>query len=237
VSKREDRGGTVGTIDAVVFDLDGVLIDSEPVWEDVRRAYVAERGGRWLPDSQQRLMGMSTWEWARYLAEELGVGEPPAAVAQAVIGRMAQRYATGPPLLPGAVEVARRIARRWPVGLASSSPRRLIDEVLKRTGLASAFSATCSTEEVDRGKPAPDVYLAVAGRLNVAATNCVAVEDSSNGVRSAASAGMVVIAIPRPAYPLDDSARALAAQVLSDLDELPAAFHRLGSPGQRRSEG
>jgi HAD superfamily hydrolase (TIGR01509 family) len=217
-------------IDAVVFDLDGVLIDSEPVWEEVRRAYVAERNGRWLPDSQQRLMGMSTGEWARYLAEELGVGESPAAVANAVIGRMAQRYATGLPLLPGAVEVVRRVAARWPLGLASSSPRELIDEVLKATGLVSVFSATCSTEEVDRGKPSPDVYLAVADRLNVAASNCAAIEDSSNGLRSAASAGMTVIAIPRPSYPPDDSALALAAQVLSGLDELPAVLHRLARP-------
>jgi HAD superfamily hydrolase (TIGR01509 family) len=217
----------VRTIDAVVFDLDGVLIDSEPVWEEVRRAYVAERNGRWLPDSQQRLMGMSTGEWARYLADELEVGESPETVASAVIRRMAERYATSLPLLPGAVEVVRQVADRWPLGLASSSPRELIDEVLKTTGLASAFSATCSTEEVNRGKPAPDVYLAVADRLNVAASNCAAVEDSSNGLRSAASAGMNVIAIPRGAYPADATALALAAQVLSDLDELPAALDGL----------
>jgi HAD superfamily hydrolase (TIGR01509 family) len=225
----------VPTIDAVVFDLDGVLIDSEPVWEEVRKAYVAERGGRWLPDSQRRMMGMSTQEWARYIAGELGVGEPPAAVAEAVIGRIAQRHATSLPLLPGAVEVVRRLAGERPLGLASSSPRVVIDEVLRAAGLASLFSATRSTEEVGRGKPAPDVYLAVADRLEVAAASCVAVEDSSNGLRSAAAAGMTVIAIPHPRYPPDGDALALATRVLSGLDELPAAVHQLADPDREGS--
>jgi HAD superfamily hydrolase (TIGR01509 family) len=210
-------------IDAVVFDLDGVLIDSEPVWEQVRRGYVAELGGRWLPDSQQRLMGMSTPEWARYLSDELGVGRDSDQVATDVVDRMARRYDEELPLLPGAVDAVRRAASRWPLGLASSSPRRLIDTVLAVAGLASSFAATVSTEEVPRGKPAPDVYLAVASKLGVAPTACLAVEDSSNGLRSARAAGMRVVAVPRPEYPPQADALALAERVVAHLDDLDLA--------------
>lgn len=206
--------------DAVIFDLDGVLIDSEPVWEQVRRAYVAEAGGRWLPDSQQRLMGMSTAEWARYLSVDLGVGRPPEVVAADVIDRMARRYEQELPLLPGAVEAVCRAGDQWPLGLASSSPARLIGAVLEATGLAHRFAVTMSTEEVPRGKPAPDVYLAVAGKLAVAPGTCVAVEDSSNGLRAAHAAGMRVVAVPHPAYPPQPDALALADLVLAGLDEL-----------------
>jgi HAD superfamily hydrolase (TIGR01509 family) len=209
-----------GPAAAVAFDLDGVLIDSEPVWEEVRRAYVAEHGGRWRPDSQRRLMGMSTSEWAGYLSRELGVERPPEEVAAEVLDRMAERYRQWPPLLPGAVDAVRRLAGRWPLGLASSSSRGLIDLVLRASGLAGSFAATLSTEEVPRGKPAPDVYLEVARRLDVDPGACVAVEDSSNGVRSAAAAGMRVIAIPTERYPLDDDAAATASLTLRRLDEL-----------------
>jgi HAD superfamily hydrolase (TIGR01509 family) len=207
---------------AVVFDLDGVLIDSEPVWEEVRRAYVAEHGGHWQPDSQRRLMGMSTQEWARYLSGELGVGLPPEEVARGVVERMAQRYHRELPLLPGAVDAVRRMAARWTLGLASSSPRSLIDRLLAEAGLAGEFAVTLSTEEVERGKPAPDAYLTVADRLGVEPGSCAAVEDSSNGLRSAAAAGMVVLAVPHPRYPPDPDALALADRVLANLDDLTA---------------
>jgi HAD superfamily hydrolase (TIGR01509 family) len=207
-------------VDAVVFDLDGVLIDSEPVWEEVRRAYVVEHGGQWQPDTQRRLMGMSTQEWASYLSEELGVRQPPEEVARGVVERMVQRYHTALPLMPGAVEAVRRLAAHWPLGLASSSPRSLIDHVLAEAGLGSAFAVTLSTEEVARGKPAPDAYLTVAEKLGIAPARCAAVEDSSNGLRSAAAAGMVVIAVPHPRYPPDPDALALAERVLSTLDDL-----------------
>jgi HAD superfamily hydrolase (TIGR01509 family) len=212
-----------GGVAAVAFDLDGVLIDSEPVWEEVRRAYVDEAGGRWLPEAQRRLMGMSTAEWSAYLSRDLGVGRPPETGAAEVLDRMAERYRHGPPLLPGAVEAVERLAARWPLGLASSSSRALIDLVLDVGGLAGRFRATVSTEEVPRGKPAPDAYLEVAARLGADPKACVAVEDSSNGVRSAAAAGMRVVAIPSPRYPLDDDASAAAAAVLGGLDELTVA--------------
>ncbi len=155
-------------IEAVVFDLDGVLIDSEPVWERVRRGLVSERGGHWAADAQKKLMGMSTPEWARYLSEDLGVGLPPGEVAELVTDRMAASYREHLPLLPGAVEAVRRLAARWPLGLASSAPAVLIETVLESAGLRPDFQVTMSTEQVPRGKPAPDIYLAVADRLGVA---------------------------------------------------------------------
>jgi HAD superfamily hydrolase (TIGR01509 family) len=209
-------------IEAVVFDLDGVLIDSEPVWEHVRRGLVAGYGGRWPDDAQQRLMGMSTQEWARYLSEDLGIGLPPDQVARLVIRAMAGQYQHHLPLLPGAVDAARRMAERWPVGLASSSPPALIHTVLATAGIAPLFKAAVSTEEVARGKPAPDVYLTVAARLGVAPERAAAVEDSSNGLRSAAAAGLHVIAVPRPEYPPAADALAHAQAELGTLDELTA---------------
>ena len=207
-------------IEAVVFDLDGVLIDSEPVWEQVRRQVVAEHGGHWAADAQQRLMGMSTAEWARYLSEDLGVGLPPETVAAAVIDRMAARYRDRLPLMPGAVSAVRALAARWPLGLASSSPPSLIAAVLDAAALRACFAATMSTEQVARGKPAPDIYLAVAAALGLHPAVCAAVEDSTNGLRSAAAAGLRVIAIPRPGYPPDPDALAAARLVLAGLAEL-----------------
>ncbi len=207
-------------IEAVVFDLDGVLIDSEPVWEEVRRGVVATHGGHWASGTQRRLMGMSTGEWARYLSGDLGVGLPPGQVAALVIKRMTERYARELPLMPGATEAVRRLAERWPLGLASSSPPVLIETVLDAAGIRSLFRVTVSTEDVPRGKPAPDVYLTVAERLGFAPGRCVAVEDSSNGLRSAAAAGLHVVAVPHPRYPPDPDALALAQTVLPDLGSL-----------------
>ncbi len=208
--------------EAVVFDLDGVLIDSEPVWEQVRRQVVAEHGGHWAPDAQRRIMGMSTGEWARYLSEDLGVGLPPDTVAALVIDRMTARYAERLPLMPGAVNAVRRMAARWPLGLASSSPPSLIGTVLDAASLRSCFAVALSTEQVAHGKPAPDIYLAVAGQLGHRPQRCAAVEDSTNGLRSAAAAGLQVIAVPHPRYPPDPDALDAAALVLPGLAGLTA---------------
>ncbi|WP_026184702.1 HAD family hydrolase [Salinispora vitiensis] len=205
---------------AVIFDLDGVIVDSEPVWEEVRRAYVSAHGGTWQADSQRRMMGMSTGEWSRYLSDELGVDRTAEQVATEVVTEMSRRYAHRVPLIDGGVDAVRRTAGRWPLGLASSSPTRLIRTALDATGLSDTFDATLSTEETRHGKPAPDVYLAVAERLGVDPARCVAVEDSANGVRSAAAAGMAVVAVPHGAYPLEPDAERLAAVVLSSIDEL-----------------
>ncbi|HEV1998788.1 MAG TPA: HAD family phosphatase [Candidatus Dormibacteraeota bacterium] len=208
------------SVAAVVFDLDGVIIDSEPVWEEVRRGFVAEKGGLWQPDSQQRLMGMSTAEWAAYLAEEVGVPMPAKDVATEVIARMAQRYDASLPLIPGAIETVRELGARWPLGLASSSPRALIDAVLDGAGLTGAFAVAISTEEVQRGKPSPDVYLAVARQMEREPRDCVAVEDSSNGIRAAVAAGMKAIAVERLEYPVDPEVKIGAALRLTSITEL-----------------
>jgi HAD superfamily hydrolase (TIGR01509 family) len=219
-------------IKAVVFDLDGVIIDSEESWEEVRRDYAAEHGRQFLPDSQERMMGMSTGEWSRHLAVDVGIGLPPEQVATDVLDRMAVRYRTALPLVPGAVSAVRRLAARYPLALASSSARILIDQVLASAGLTDAFRVTLSTEEVPRGKPFPDVYLQAAERLGLPPAVCAAVEDSSNGLRSAAAAGMTVIAVPHGVYPPAPDALAAAALVIGNLDELTVeAVENLPEPG------
>ena len=209
-----------GTIEAVVFDLDGVIIDTEEVWEEVRRGYVAEHGKQFLPDSQTRMMGMSTGEWSTHLSADVGVPRTPEQVASDVLGRMAARYREALPLIPGSVEAVRRMAARFPIALASSSARVLIDQVLATAGLTDTFRVTLSTEEVPRGKPAPDVYLAAVDRLGFAPEACAAVEDSSNGLRAAGAAGLAVIAVPHGVYPPAADALALAELVIDDLADL-----------------
>jgi HAD superfamily hydrolase (TIGR01509 family) len=210
----------VGVIKAVVFDMDGVLIDSEPVWERVRRNFVATRGGQWRDDAQDRLMGMSTAEWSAYLSEDFGLRLAAPQVAELVIAAMAAEYRAHLPLLPGAVGAVRDLSARWPLAVASSAPKSLIDAVLDASGLRPAFAAAVSSEEVARGKPAPDVYLEAAARLGVPPAACAAVEDSANGLRSAAAAGLAVIAVPRPEYPPAAGALDLARLVLDSLTEL-----------------
>jgi HAD superfamily hydrolase (TIGR01509 family) len=207
-------------IDAVVFDLDGVLLESEEVWDAVREVYVRERGGRYDAEVQRAMMGMSSTEWSRYLHEGAGVLDEPEAINAEVVRRMLASYRERLPLAPGAVEAVHRVAARFPLGLASSSNRELIDTVLNVAGLASHFRTTVSSEEVAHGKPAPDVYLEAAGRLGVAPDRCAAVEDSHGGIRSAKAAGMRVVALPNPAYPPDAAALAEADAVIRSLAEL-----------------
>ena len=206
--------------DAVVFDMDGVLLQSEEVWDEVREAYVRERGGRYDAEIQRAMMGMSSTEWSRYLHDEAGVRDEPGAVNAEVVRRMLEAYRRRLPLIPGAVEAVRRLADAFPLGLASSSNRELIDTVLEVAGLARLFRATVSSEEVAHGKPAPDVYLEAARRLGVDPARCVAIEDSHGGIRSAKAAGMRVVAIPNPTYPPDAEALALADETLGALDDL-----------------
>jgi HAD superfamily hydrolase (TIGR01509 family) len=211
-------------IEAVVFDMDGVLIDSEHVWDDVRERLARERGGRWHPGAQRDMMGMSSPEWSRYMHERIGLAEPPEEINRLVVERMLERYADGPPLLPGAVEAVERLGAVWPLAVASSSNRELIDAVLRATPLGRLFRLTVSSEEVARGKPAPDVYLEAARRLGVEPSRCAAVEDSHNGIAAAKAAGMRTLAIPNPRFPPGDEALADADAVLASLDELtPAA--------------
>ena len=207
-------------IEAVVFDLDGVLVESEKAWDEVREQLVRERGGRWHDRAQRDMMGMSSPEWSRYLHDELGLADPPEALSTEVVRRMEARYREHLPALPGAREAVERAATRWPLGLASSSNRELIDLVLELLSVADLFKATVSSEEVARGKPAPDVYLEAARRLNVDPHRAAAIEDSHNGIRAAKAAGMRVIAIPNEHFAPDEEALAQADIVLDSLAEV-----------------
>lgn len=209
-----------GNVWAVVFDLDGVLVDSEELWDVVRRGVAAEAGRPWPTGATRAMQGMSTAEWSAYLAGSVGIPVPPEEVAATVIDRMADRYATQLPLLPGAVEVVERLGRRWPLGLASSSPRRLIDTVLESAGLAQRFQVSVSTEQVRAGKPSPAVYQTVVQQLGVEPSQAIAIEDSSNGLRAAATAGLGVLAVPNAAFPPSEDALALADVVVDSLDAI-----------------
>ncbi len=207
-------------IEAVVFDLDGIIVDSEQVWDEVRVEYVHGLGLPFPERATRDMMGMSSPEWSRYLAEQVGVPGTPDEINAAVVERMLARYADGPPFIPGALEAVRRLAGRWPVGVASSSNRELIDLVLREGGLEDVVRVSVSSEEVARGKPAPDVYLEATRRLGVEANRSAAVEDSHSGIRSAKAAGLRVVAIPNQHFPPDDESLALADVVLASIDEL-----------------
>jgi HAD superfamily hydrolase (TIGR01509 family) len=210
-------------IGAVVFDLDGVILQTEEVWDEVRGRYVVEQGGRYDAAAQRAMMGMSAPEWSRYLSEELGVPGTPEEISADIVRLMAARYHEELPLIPGAREAVERLAARWPLGLASSSNRPLIDAALALSGLDGFFRATVSSEEVARGKPAPDVYLEAARRLDVPPESAVAVEDSHSGIRSAKGAGMHAIAIPNASFPPGEEALGLADLVLDSIAGLTVA--------------
>ena len=228
---------------AVIFDLDGVLIESEQLWNQAKEALVRAAGGRWRPDAPVAMMGMSAPEWSAYLRDVLAVPLTVDEIDRAVVARMKDAYARHLPLLPGAADAVSALARRWPLGLASSSNREVIDLVLRVAGFADAFGVTVSSEEVARGKPGPDVYLECAARLGVDPGACLALEDSTNGLRAAAAAGMAVIAVPNPHYPPEPDAVGLAAAVVAVVgDVTPALVDRVAAtqsagrpePGDRR---
>jgi HAD superfamily hydrolase (TIGR01509 family) len=205
---------------AVVFDLDGVIVDSEHVWDEVREELARERGGRWHPGAQRDMMGMSSTEWSRYMHDTIGLGEPPEEISAEVVRRLEDVYRERLPALPGAREAVERLAARWPLALASSSNRELIDLSLELLGVAQLFLATVSSEEVARGKPAADVYLEAARRLGIEPSRATAVEDSHNGIRSAKAARMRVLAIPNRHFPPDADALAEPDAVLDSLADL-----------------
>jgi HAD superfamily hydrolase (TIGR01509 family) len=205
-----------------------VLIDSEPAWGSVREQLVRESGGRWHEGAQTEMMGMSSTEWARYMHRELAVPMDAPEISAAVVERLRDRYRREVPLLPGAREAVDALARRFQLGVASSSNRPLIDLVLERTDMAPLFSATVSSEEVARGKPAPDVYLEAARKLGLEPGTCAAVEDSTNGIIAADRAMMMVIVVPRPEFPASSDALDRASLVLGSLSELtPEALEGL----------
>jgi HAD superfamily hydrolase (TIGR01509 family) len=209
-----------GKIRAVIFDLDGVLVDSEEVWDAARRQLTEDSGGRWSDSATQDMMGMSSIEWSRYMYEELGVKMPPEEISAAVVRRMEGLYRQHLPLIPGAREAVERVAARWPIGLASSANRPVIEVVLELSNLGGFFEATVSSEEVVRGKPAPDVYLEAARRLRVDPALCAAVEDSSSGILSANTAGMRVVVIPNRTFPPSEETLKAADAAIASLQEL-----------------
>jgi HAD superfamily hydrolase (TIGR01509 family) len=209
-------------IEGVVFDLDGVLLDSEHVWDEVREQLAKERGGRWHERAQRDMMGMSSLEWSRYMHDVIGLPEPPEEISAEVVRRLEALYREHLPAMPGAREAVERMAEGWPLALASSSNRELIELALELLGVADRFRATVSSEEVARGKPAPDVYEEAARRLGIEATHAAAVEDSHNGIRAAKAAGMRVIAIPNRRFPPGDHALGEADLVLETLAGLTA---------------
>jgi HAD superfamily hydrolase (TIGR01509 family) len=214
-------------MDAVVFDLDGVIVDTEHVWDEVRERLTRDWGGAYRPEAQRAMMGMSSTEWSRYMHEELGLAQAPEEINAEVVRRMLARYRTELPLVPGAVAAVERLhGAGLRLAVASSSNRPLIDGVLAGAGIAGLFAVTVSSEEVPRGKPAPDVYLETARRLELPSARCVAVEDSANGLRSAHAAGMRLVALPNRTYPPPEDALALADAVLDTLDELTPALVR-----------
>lgn len=218
----------------MVFDLDGVLIDSEPLWDQARRQVAAEHHGRWRDDATVAMQGMSSVEWAGYMNRTLGVDLPPGRISGLVVADLLGRYRKGLPLIPGAVETVRRLARRWPLGLASSANREIIEAVLDLAGLRDAFAVTVSSEEVPHGKPAPDVYLEAVRRLGRPPAACAAVEDSAGGIRAALAARLHVVAVPNRAYPPPGSVLAGADRVVRSIQEVtPGLIDRLGGAQAR----
>jgi HAD superfamily hydrolase (TIGR01509 family) len=209
-------------IEGVIFDLDGLLLDSEQVWDEAREELAKERGGRWSDHAQRDMMGMSSPEWSAYMHDVIGLPEPPEEINVEVVRRLEERYRERLPVIPGAQAAVERLAERWPLALASSSNRELIDLALDLMGVAKYFKATVSSEEVARGKPAPDVYLEAARRLGVDADKAAAIEDSRNGIRAAKAAGMRVVAIPNEHFPPDDETLGQADVVLESLAGLTA---------------
>src|SRR4051812_1308373 len=205
---------------AVVFDLDGVLVDSEERWTAAREALTRESGGTWSDSATRDMMGMSAPEWSSYLRCELGVPLSEEEINDDVVARMEASLRDDVPLLPGAVETVRALAARWPLAVASSANRSIVELVVELAGLDGCFRAIVSSEEGPRGKPSADVYLEAARRLGVAANGCVAVEDSTNGLRSAHAAGMAVIAVPNQAFAPDPEAVELAGAVVETVGEI-----------------
>ena len=207
-------------IDGVVFDLDGLLLDSEQVWDAAREQLAEERGGRWHANAQRDMMGMSSPEWSRYMHDVIGLREPPDEINGEVVRRLEAIYREDLPVIPGAREAIERVGSCWPLALASSSNRELIDLALDLLGVAQLFRATVSSEEVPRGKPAPDVYLEATRRLSVDPARAAGIEDSDNGIRAAKAAGLRVIAIPNAHFPPGTEALSEADAVLESLEDL-----------------
>jgi HAD superfamily hydrolase (TIGR01509 family) len=213
----------VSRIEAVVFDLDGILVQSEELWDAARRELAEEHGIEWPDGATEAMMGMSSKEWSKYVHDEVGVPDPPEEINRKVLAWVERRYRDDLPWIPGAREAVKRMADAFPLGLATSSNREIIDIVVEEGGFADLIRTTVSSEEVERGKPAPDVYLEVTKRMGVDPRETAAIEDSTNGLLSAHNAGMRVIAIPNDAHPPAEKGLAVADVVLDSIEKLTPA--------------
>jgi HAD superfamily hydrolase (TIGR01509 family) len=188
------------TIEAVIFDMDGLLVDSEPVWDKARSSMAAEAGKEWNQDDHKAVMGVNTEEWAAYMIQRLELTISPQEVQAEIVQRMLEMYRQRVPYLPGAVEAVTLAAQNYPTALASGSHRSLIDAVTNDAQMRGKFQVIQSADEVGVGKPAPDVYLQTARRLGFSPETCLCLEDSGNGILAGLRAGMKVIAVPDPRF-------------------------------------
>jgi HAD superfamily hydrolase (TIGR01509 family) len=208
--------------EAVIFDLDGVLVDSEIWWDDVRRDWAAAHDRRWTDSDRAAVMGANSMAWARIMRERLDLPDLELeGILRDVVDGVVRRYRReGAPTIAGAVETVRRLAARYPLAVASSAHHDVIDAALDATGLRDAFGVVVSSDEVAHGKPAPDVYLEAARRLGVAPGGCLVAEDSLNGVRASRAAGMTTVLVPNAAVPPLPEAFEEADVVLDRLADL-----------------
>ncbi|MDQ3128640.1 MAG: HAD family phosphatase [Chloroflexota bacterium] len=206
---------------AVIFDLDGVIVDSEIWWDEVRQAFARDHGRPWTQADQHAVMGSNSAQWSATMRERLDLDVADADIEAAIVNGVVGRYERdGPPTIAGAVDAVRRIAADRRTALASSSHRRVIDAALAATGLTDLFDAVVSSDEVAHGKPAPDVFLAAAGRIGIPPGEVLVVEDSLNGLRAAKAAGMATVLIPNLSVPPAPGWEPFADAVLDRLADL-----------------
>ncbi|MCS6834587.1 MAG: HAD family phosphatase [Anaerolineae bacterium] len=212
------------SFDAIIFDMDGVLVDSEVYWLKSRQEFAQARGKVWTDADQRQAMGRNTVEWAEVMRERLSLDEAAEAIMSEMIDRVKAHYDERLPLRPGALEAVRVASGRARVALASGSPTAIIQHVMRLTGLDSVFEVMVYGDDYPNGKPAPDVYLGACERLGVDPRRCVGIEDSGNGIRSVVAAGMVCVAAPSPAFPLSEELLALCARKVDTMEALTADF-------------
>jgi mannitol-1-/sugar-/sorbitol-6-/2-deoxyglucose-6-phosphatase len=228
-------------IQAVVFDMDGILIDSEVLWRQTREEFAADHGMTWSAEDQESTMGCNTRMWSRIMVERLDLraklGMDDAAIARDIKGRLLAKYRQHLPEREGAIEAVRLAATKYKVALASGSPNELAEHVMKATGLDKIFLATTYGDDVAHGKPAPDIYLDVLRKIGVRPEDAVGIEDSGNGIRSLRAAGMGIIAAPGPEFPLSADTLALADVRIVEMTEFSLALVERAAAGRLARSG
>lgn len=213
----------MSSIQAVVFDMDGILVDSEVLWRLAREEFAADHGMTWSAEDQESTMGCNTAMWSRIMVQRLQLrerlGMDEAAIATEIKRRLLAKYQAHLPEREGAIAAVRLAATKYKVALASGSPNELARYILGVTGLDQVFLAATYGDDVAHGKPAPDIYLDVLKKIGVAPEHAVGVEDSGNGIRSLRAAGMGIIAAPGPEFPLSEEVLAMADVRITEMTE------------------